>query len=272
MNKLLKNTTFAVTDIETTGFYPHLGDKITEIAISKKINGREIESFSTLVNPQREIPPEVSSITGITNKMVKDAPLFKEIVAKIMNMFNGCVLVFHNAPFDLSFIVAQKRDLGLPVIDNPVIDTLILARKHFGFPSNRLGDLANYLNFPHINKHRAMGDVKVTSRILFYLIKELKKRKDIKTIDDLLRIQGGSIEIPRIEEIKLPQVLKKAFGSGYSIIIKYISEYGDKIEREVKPIEVTRFKGRNYLVIYCEEDTDRRTLKFDRILEMKLKD
>jgi DNA polymerase III epsilon subunit family exonuclease len=188
-DSLIKDTIFAVIDVETTGLYPHNGDRICEIGIMRIKNGKIEDSYQTLINPQRPIPAIISSLTGITDDMVKDSPVFSDIINDICSLVKDAVLVCHNAKFDLSFLSLQMKGIGK--IDNPVIDTLFLARKYFDFPSNKLGYIAKHLELTHENKHRAMGDVEITREIFEYFLGELNKIKKIVTLNNLLEFQKG---------------------------------------------------------------------------------
>jgi len=105
---------FVVFDIETTGFSP-VHNRIIEIGAVKVSGGKVTERFSTLVNPQVPIPFEIEKLTGIRDDMVQDAPLIDEILPQFLEFARGCVLVAHNAGFDMSFIMENVRRLGLEV-------------------------------------------------------------------------------------------------------------------------------------------------------------
>lgn len=267
---LIKDIPFAVVDVETTGLYHYLGDKITEIGIVRQKNGKQQTSFQSLINPQRPISRQVSSVTGITNDMVRDAPTFSEVIDKILSFFKDTVIVCHNASFDLSFIITQMKNLQLSQIDNPVVDTLILARKYFSFPSNALGKIARYLNFQHDNLHRALGDAKVTGQILDYFLNEFKKSKNIETLDDLLRIHGRTIILPETGDIPLPPLLEEAIRNRNLIKIKYLSKKGIETVREIEPIEVTRSRDYAYLIAFCNLKKEQKTFRIDRIMDISL--
>ena len=189
-DSLIKDTAFAVIDVETTGLSPYNGDRICEIGIMRIKNGEIEDSYQSLINPKRPIPAMISSLTGITEDMVKDSPVFSDIITDISSIVKDAVLVCHNAKFDLSFLLLQMKGMG--EIDNPVIDTLFLARKYFNFPSNKLGYIAKHLELTHENKHRAMGDVEITKKIFEYFLHELNKIKKIVTLNDLLEFQKSS--------------------------------------------------------------------------------
>src|ERR1700733_10549521 len=90
-------------DIETTGFLPRV-DQIVEIAGVRFVDGKPIEAFSSLVNPQISIPPGAMRVHGITDEMVKDQPLIEEVLGKFAEFCGSAPLVAHNAPFDMEFI------------------------------------------------------------------------------------------------------------------------------------------------------------------------
>ena len=102
---------YAVVDIETTGGSARL-ERITEIAIYLHDGNRIVQEYSTLVNPERSIPYFITSLTGITNEMVEDAPKFYEVAKRIVEMTEGAVFVAHNARFDYSFIRQEFGMLG----------------------------------------------------------------------------------------------------------------------------------------------------------------
>jgi len=259
---------FVVLDVETTGFFPHIGDRMTEIAVMKIKGGKEKERFHTLINPLREIPANITEITGISSSMVSDAPEFTEIAGRLCNIFKDSVIVCHNAAFDLRFIVPPMSNI-CGRLDNPVVDTLLLARKQFEFPNNSLSNISRYLGFSTENAHRAMGDVEMTSSVLNYFLDSLKKNKNVCSVEDLLELQGGSIQVPYAEEGSISPVLKKAIKNSRNIKIKYISKYGFESVREVEPIEITSYKKLNYLVSFCFKASSIRVFRIDRIKDIR---
>ena len=180
----LSDLKFACLDTETTGLSPIGGGKICELAISITQNGQTQEEFSTLLNPQIPMMPEVIAIHGITNEMVKDAPTFAEILPRVVSLLDGCVLVAHNADFDLSFLKAEFETCGMNFPPYPVIDTLKLARKSGRFKSNRLGNIAQELGISCAGWHRAMADTKMAERIFYYFLNTLNQQ-GVHTLEQL---------------------------------------------------------------------------------------
>lgn len=184
----LSSLKFACLDTETTGLYATQGGKICELAVSVSQNGRTVEEFSTLLNPGVPMLPEVIAIHGITNEMVKNAPSFADILPKLVSILDGCVLVAHNAEFDLSFLQAEFEACGMKFPSYPVIDTLKLARKSGRFASNRLGNVAQQLGIRCDGWHRAMADTKMAEQILYYFLNTLRQQ-GVHTLDELNQFQ-----------------------------------------------------------------------------------
>ncbi len=178
---------FSGVDLETTGLYPYLGDRICEIGIVKFTLSSVLAEFSTLVNPGLPLPRAARYINGITDEMVADAPSIAEVEDELLAFIRNTVLVFHNAPFDLSFLI---NELNSP-IDNLVLDTLTIARRKFSFRSNTLEYLARRLGVKSLPTHRAMDDTRTVSEIMRKFINTLKPR----TLGDILVMQGGSVQL-----------------------------------------------------------------------------
>ena len=172
----LSDVKFACLDTETTGLSPDGGGKVCEIAVSVSRGGRVLEEFSTLINPDMPMHPDVIAIHGITNEMVKDAPLFKDVLPRLKKLFDGCVLVAHNADFDIGFLKSEFEQCGEKFPDYPIIDTLKLARKSGLFERNRLGHIVEQLGLPNTGWHRAMADTKMGEEVLYHFLNILCAR------------------------------------------------------------------------------------------------
>ncbi|WP_372775362.1 PolC-type DNA polymerase III [Mangrovibacterium sp.] len=159
---------YTIIDIETTG-QSYKDGKITEIALYRH-NGVEIvESFSTLINPECEIPYFITQLTGIDNRMVARAPKFFEIAKKIVEMTTSAIFVAHNVSFDYKFIQEEFKRLGYDYKCKTMC-TVKLSRKYFpGHASYSLGKICDDLNILIDGRHRASGDALATVK-LFELI------------------------------------------------------------------------------------------------------
>ncbi|WP_313756530.1 PolC-type DNA polymerase III [Tissierella sp.] len=171
-------STYIVFDIETTGLSP-INDMITEIGAVKIKDGKVIDTYSQLINPERPIPELITKITGITDEMVKDKPTIKEIILDFINFIGDDVLVAHNATFDIGFI-REKIKLVNMELNNPVLDTLELSRAVFpSLKSHKLNLIAKHLNVNLVNHHRAVDDATATAEILLKILDILKERNII---------------------------------------------------------------------------------------------
>ncbi|WP_282941868.1 PolC-type DNA polymerase III [Paenibacillus sp. RC67] len=182
----LKDIEYVIFDIETTGL-SIVNNRIIEIAGVKMKDGKEVDRFATFINPHERIPYNIQQLTNITDDMVKDAPELTEMLPKFIDFVGDCVLVAHNARFDMGFIQANCKQLGLPVVTNPSLDTLELARLLFPTMKNhRLNTLADKFKVGLDNHHRAIDDSIALGYILFHLIKEANERgiTDLERLND----------------------------------------------------------------------------------------
>lgn len=167
---------FAIIDVETTGGSQTF-DRITEVAVLVHNGKRIIESFSTLINPQQEIDPFVMALTGISNEMVQDAPLFEEVYPVFEELTRDKIMVAHNVRFDYGMIRREYKRMDKR-FQRKHLCTVKLARKIFpGMNSYSLGTLCKNLEIPIMNRHRAYGDAEATTalfeKLLFNDRKEL---------------------------------------------------------------------------------------------------
>ena len=164
---------FAVVDIETTGGTAR-AHKIIEVAIVAMDENGFSEQYSTLVNPDQHIPPFITSLTGISNEMVEDAPVFSEVANEILQRTENKVFVAHNVNFDYSFLKKEFNDIGIK-FDRRKLCTVRLAKKIFpGFRSYGLGTLTSQLGIVIDDRHRALGDALATAKVMALLLKHDK--------------------------------------------------------------------------------------------------
>ncbi|MEG2203231.1 MAG: exonuclease domain-containing protein, partial [Christensenellaceae bacterium] len=165
---------YVVFDIETTGL-SHINCDITEIGAVRIINGEQTEQFQTFVRPANPIPAKIVGLTGITDDMVKDAPL-PEQALRAFKEFCGenAVLVAHNAEFDTKFIFHQSKKIGIEY-HNRVIDSIALCRLAYPMlKSYRLNAVAQHLKI-YLDHHRAVNDAICTAEIMLRCFGEFKK-------------------------------------------------------------------------------------------------
>ncbi len=163
-------TVYAVVDVETTGGRSPL-HRITEIAIVKIQNGKEINRWSSLVNPMRPIPVNITRLTGISNEMVNNAPTFSALSEEVLQQLSGCVFVAHNVNFDYGFIQREFERLGMRFKASKLC-TVVESRKAFaGLKSYSLKNLCAHFDIELTQHHRALADASATA-ILLSLIQE----------------------------------------------------------------------------------------------------
>jgi DNA polymerase III epsilon subunit-like protein len=195
----LEDLTFAVVDLETTGFDRDGADRICEVAIVRgKIGQLEpLDTWSTLVNPGRSIPYSATQVNHITNAMVQEQAAFAAVAPQILALVENTVLIFHNGSFDLPFLQAELKRAGADLSRLPQLaaDTCTLARNHYDFKSNRLGDLINQLGLADEVQpnHRALNDTLATWRLWCWELEDLRtKGQPLETLEDLMKLH----EIP----------------------------------------------------------------------------
>ena len=175
----LRDTTFVVVDLETTGGR-HSGDEngngfdaITEIGAVKVRGGEILGELATLIDPGRSIPPKIVALTGITTAMVCNAPTIETVLPAFLEFSRGAVLVAHNAGFDMGFLRAAAERMQIPWKRPPVLCTVKLARRVLTrdeAPSVRLSALAQLFGASTTPTHRALDDARATVDVLHALI------------------------------------------------------------------------------------------------------
>ncbi|MDK2813387.1 MAG: polymerase subunit alpha, Gram-positive type [Clostridiales bacterium] len=174
---------FISFDIETTGLSPK-EDRITEIGAVKIENGAVTQVFNTFADPQRPIPPKITQLTGITDEMVRGAPSQGEAVKAFLDFAGDLTLIAHNAHgFDIRFIRVAAQAAGVP-FHNPYIDTLPLAQAMYKLKNYKLDTVANHLELPPFNHHRASDDAKILAEIFIRMIEELEF-KGVRNMEEI---------------------------------------------------------------------------------------
>lgn len=164
---MMESQKYAVVDLETTGHSPANGDRMIQMAIVIMQDWEIKSTFTSFINPGKEIPYFIQDLTNICNEDVQDALPFEAYAEKIYDMLQGCIFVAHNADFDLTFLQAEFKRAGFPKWHGKKIDTVELSKILFPMSiSYTLGDLAYELNIPLENAHRADDDALATAALL----------------------------------------------------------------------------------------------------------
>ena len=207
----LSEVTFCIVDLETTGGSPG-NDAITEIGAVKYRGGERLGSFQALVNPRRPIPPSITHLTGIDDRLVTDQPPIEQVLPTFLEFFRGSVFVAHNARFDFGFLNVCCEALDYPLLPSPPVCTARLARRVVwpDVPNVRLRTLSAYFRTRAKPTHRALDDAETCAEVLHGLL-DLGGRLGILCLGDLeaaVRARGR----PNFGKIRLADHLPHAPG------------------------------------------------------------
>jgi DNA polymerase III epsilon subunit family exonuclease len=260
---------FAVVDFETTGLYPAMGDEICEVGLARVEKGEIVKEYSALVDPGRPLDPAAAQVSGITPEMLAGTPKFEALADEFLPLFEGAVIVAHNAEFDMAFLQYKLVRMQRQQLDNPVIDTLEMARAQDDSGPYTLGILANRLGIEGPHAHRALDDARMAARVLLHYLAEYHKRGQ----DELSRLPGfrNSYQFSiqgreRGEENSFQTVvesIRKAIESKTDLEISYVGGKAAS-RRRVTPWQI---KGMN-LRAWCHLRKEERDFRLDRILEV----
>ena len=183
-SRLLEDLDFVVVDIEATGAKMP-PNRIIELGAYRIRGGQIVDNFITLVNPEISIPRFVIALTGITNEMVKHAPLFATVAPKWLEFVEDAVLIAHNAPFDTNFINHEiSRVYPGHRMMNPHLCTVTLSRRALpGLANYRLETVADHFSIPIFDRHRAGSDALATAEVFLRILDQLEEHgvRDLAT-------------------------------------------------------------------------------------------
>ncbi|CAM3535844.1 DEDD exonuclease domain-containing protein [Nocardioides dubius] len=201
LGRPLRDVTFTVVDLETTGGSAAGGSMITEIGAVKVRGGEVLGEFQTLVNPHSEIPAFIAVLTGITNAMVAASPPIESALPAFLEFAQGTVLVAHNAPFDVGFLKHFATEQGREWPRFEVVDTAKLARRVItrdDAPNCKLSSLATLFGASTTPNHRALSDARATVDVLHGLMERLGGL-GVQTLEEL---QGFSARVSTAQRRK----------------------------------------------------------------------
>jgi DNA polymerase-3 subunit epsilon len=222
---------YTVVDIETTG--GSHGNRITEIAAIKTDGTCILDSYETLINPQVFIPKSITLLTGITNTMVEDAPLFEDVADEFLEFMQETIFIAHNVSFDYSIIKNHFEDMGT-AFNKKKLCTVRLARGILpGHPSYSLGKICNNLGIENENRHRAMGDTKATVELFHHLLKQDKDDFVFHSLNQLNREATLPPNLPKEEFENIPNTAGVYYLLGENMKILYVGKAKDIKKRVV---------------------------------------
>ncbi len=265
-NSKLEEAVFCALDFETTGINPVV-DRIVEVGMVKFTMAEELSAYSTLINPQRHIPENVVSIHGITDSMVKDAPLIKDLLGKMVDFIDGSPLIIQNPRFDLAFLEVAFLNSRAPLPLFQAYDTVRLSRKTFtDFPNYRLETLCRNLEIL-IEPHRALSDARGCMEV-FRRVVRYHDREGMWGFSDLNRLHGKMME-PRLSRKEKQQLnISNKIFIGDVVQIRYMDEVGNVTTRRILPKQVIKSGNKTFLQAFCYLRNEDRYFNTRRILKI----
>jgi len=207
---VIEEDEFVVFDIETTGL-SYMNDRITEIGAVRIRGGEVIETFNTFANPGCHISETITSLTGITDDMVKDAPSQEEAVRAFLGFAGDRVLIAHNAGFDTAFIRKAADDYGLP-FTNTYLDTVALSRYvNPDLKKHKLDTLATYFGLGDFNHHRASDDAEMLAMIFFRMAAKLSE-EGIRTLSGMTAAMSDKVDCLKLKTNHMILLVKNKIG------------------------------------------------------------
>lgn len=208
--RLLNELDFVVVDLEATGAKMP-PNRVIELGAYRISKGRIVDNFLTLVNPEIPIPRFVISLTGISNEMVKSAPVFADVAPRWLDFVSDAVLIAHNAPFDTSFLNHEIARVypGHRML-NPHLCTVRLSRRVFpGLNNYRLDTIADHFSIAISHRHRAGSDALATAEVFLHLLSRFGEHgiTDLAAARKFQFLEAQSQEVDRSEPAEAPLLL-----------------------------------------------------------------
>ncbi|HUU45776.1 MAG TPA: exonuclease domain-containing protein [Acidobacteriota bacterium] len=266
---MLASCSLVFVDVETTGLSPGQGDRVCEIALIRRDPDGGRREWSSLIDPGRAISPGAFAVNGITPEMVQGAPRFAAVIPQMSPLIAGGVWVAHNAAFDLGFLQSEYTAAGFEFPELPVIDTVAIARRHFRFPSNRLGALADRFGVANPQEHRALGDCRTTEAVFRVMIEQAFRGRDPLLSEVSVDVRPVTGRAPDPGFHTLPASLAEILRRDRRLEIVYVSAGGQKTTRPIHVREVIGSADGLCLVADCELRRELRHFRLDRIIDWK---
>ena len=272
-DEYLQQIDFVAFDTETTGIWAP-AHRIVEIgAVRFRLGESRMDQFQTLVNPEREIPTEVVEIHGITTSMVQSAETIKPALEKFYEFCGpDSVLIAQNALFDISFVGCEADRVGLPLLENLILDTVDIYRQYRpGLDSYSLQSLMRKFGLGSDQSHRATDDATLVWRLFTMVAEEFPV---FRTPGEFKRaFNFYSMQQWRGEERPLPEQysdIARAVEQGQALEIVYAANGQPPQARTIWPKRIHNLRTVFYVTAYCEKAQSERTFRLDRIQSFHL--
>jgi DNA polymerase III epsilon subunit family exonuclease len=257
----LDEVPFVAFDTETTGL--HDTDRLVELAAVRFRGGQVEAEWSVLVDPGVPIPPAATAVHGLTDSDVAGRETAAEVLPAFLDFVQGAALVAHNAPFDLRVLALELLRAGLPLPDQPVVDTCALSRLlPVSVPNHRLGTLADAFGVARGRPHRALSDARVAKDLLRAYLRELGPAADVLVrrhlTQDGLRLSLRCCASEPVPETPLVALVRRARAEGRALSISCGSP--DRAAH-LEPRDVYAVGGSVYVEAGCTPDGAVRTFR-----------
>tara|TARA_B100000315_G_scaffold242528_1_gene264802 strand:+ start:6973 stop:7791 length:819 start_codon:yes stop_codon:yes gene_type:complete len=268
LNKNIQDYELVFLDLETTGLDVVMGDTICEIGAVKVRQGRIIDKFQTLINPQRKIPQEAYRVHKISDADTKFAPIFGKVVDKLISFTKNSVVCAYNVSFDMGFVDYQLKSLDYGPLSIPAVDILAMARDALELSRYNLESVAKYLNIDCSGGlHRALDDALIAYQVFFKLI-TIFADKGISNLDEFICLYGFNNEIFQTKESKRIALIKDAIEGEKSLNLKYFSLEKEIQEETMMPLRILQ-ENRYFYLLYQTKDKTSSRIRSNRILNIE---
>jgi len=269
----LHDIPFVAFDTETTGL--HASDRLVELG-AVRFRGDVVEGeWSTLVDPGTLIPAEATLVHGIRRQDVTGSPPAAEALPAFLGFIEGAALVGHNAPFDIRVLAHELLRAGLPLPDNPVLDTCAIPRRlHLDVPNHRLDTLAHRFGVPQGRGHRALADARVARGLLEAYLRDLGPAAEslvrLALTQDSVLLSFRRYASEEVPPSPLVALMRRARAELRAVIVASADDGMAARPRRVSPRDVYSLGGTVYVEADCHEDGSVRTFRADRIALARL--
>jgi DNA polymerase III epsilon subunit len=265
----LTDLTFLAFDTETTGLRPMMHRLVEIGAIRFRLDGHELATFQTLIDPQIPIPWEVQQVHGITDAMVRGQPTIEQVIPHFIEFLGApdTILLAHNALFDLGFLAMALTRLGIAYPPHYVLDTLDIARRLYpAWSSHSLEHVATRLKIANRAEHRALADAQLVKDVFLAM---LRPTPTVNTIADVMDVSQpltfADAPVCAIEPPAGFEALATAMAERCAITMVYEHQWQRPQPRTITPRLVLEIHGVAYVIAHCHLSDAERTFRLDRI-------
>jgi DNA polymerase III epsilon subunit family exonuclease len=276
LQRKLLETTFVAFDVETTGLNSQL-DEIVEIGMARFHVGGLLRTSDYLIHPKFPIPPQITTVHGITNAMVAQSPPLEAALPDILSFFDDSILIAHNAKFDVSFLGKALAEAGFIGPPNPVLCTRRLSRSLIlGMRTYGLSTIARKFNITTGVRHRALPDALLSAKVFARLVSRINPLWDM-TLEELLEYHGSpyffSAVAPPPSETELERLaalraIQSALKMRHPLVIEYRADSGTCTRRSITPLKIHGSGPETRVLAYCHLRRENRTFRLSCIMRV----